>query len=137
MPTWTPKYAVGHSVIDKQHQELFARADSLLDAMHEGRAAAELGHLLAFLGQYVVEHFGTEEKLMDAGAFPAAAQHKAQHAEFVRRLRENEELVRMSGPTSIVVLDVRDMIRGWLVTHVCTVDVQLAAFLRTSKVGAG
>jgi hemerythrin len=137
MPTWTPKYAVGHSLIDQQHQELFARADALLDAMHDGRAAAELGQLLQFLGTYVIEHFGTEERLMDAGKYAATAQHKAQHAEFVRRFQEDAETYRASGATSMVVLDLRDMLRGWLVTHICTVDMQLAAFLRTGKVSAG
>ncbi len=137
MPTWTPKYAVGHPLIDQQHTELFNRADALLDAMHEGRAASEVGQILEFLASYVVEHFGSEEQLMQASRYPGAAQHKAQHAEFVRRFQEASEIYRTKGATSMVVLDLRDMLRGWLVTHVCTVDMQLAAFLRTGKMSAG
>lgn len=136
MPTWTPKYAVGHPLIDQQHQELFARADALLDAMHAGRAAAELGELLEFLGKYVVEHFGSEERLMQERRFPGAASHEAQHAEFVRRFREASEAHRSKGATSAVVLELRELLRGWLVTHVCTVDLQLAAFLRAESAGA-
>lgn len=130
MPTWTPTYAVGHALIDAQHQELFSRADALLEAMHEGRAGGELGGLLEFLGAYAVEHFGAEEQLMRTARYPATASHQAEHAQFIRRYRENLETFRRSGATSLVVLDTRDMIRGWLVHHVCTVDVQLAAYLR-------
>ncbi len=137
MPSWTPKYAVGHSLIDQQHQELFQRADALLEAMHAGRAGVELGRLLEFLGAYVVEHFGSEERLMDSSRYPGMAHHKAQHAEFVRRFQENVEIHRAKGATSMVVLDLRDMLRGWLVTHVCTVDMQLAAYLKSGKVSAG
>ncbi len=137
MPSWSPKYAVGHPVIDGQHKELFDHADVLLEAMHEGRAAAEVDQLLDFLGKYVVDHFGTEERLMDAARYPAAVQHKAQHAEFVRRFKENAQTFSVRGATSMVVLDLRDMLRGWLVTHVCTVDMQLAAFLRTGRVSGG
>ncbi len=137
MPSWTPKYAVGHQVIDAQHQQLFQHADALLEAMHEGRAGEELGQLLDFLGRYVIEHFGTEERLMDGAKYPGTAQHKADHAAFVRRFQENVEIFRKKGATSMVVLDLRDMLRGWLVKHVCTIDVQLAAFLRGGQLGAG
>jgi len=130
MPTWTPAIAVGHPVIDQQHQELFARADLLLEAMQQGRASAELGQLFEFLRSYVQEHFGSEERLMAAKSYPAIGVHKAQHAEFVRRLEEDLTAFKAKGPIASVVLDVKDLIRGWLVNHVSTVDVKLAAFLK-------
>ena len=71
-----------------------------------------------------------EERLMAARGYPEIAAHKAQHAEFQRRFKEDEATYRERGATSLVVLDLRDLLRGWLVNHVCTVDVQLAAFLR-------
>jgi hemerythrin len=137
MSSWNPSYVVGHPTIDEQHQELFARADALLDAMREGRASQEVQTILDFLGSYVVEHFGTEERLMVAARYPAAAQHKALHEEFVRRYQENVEAYRAKGATSMVVLDLRDMLRGWLVSHVCSADVSMATFLRIGKVGEG
>ncbi len=73
---------------------------------------------------------------MEGARYPAMAEHKAQHAEFVRRFQENVETYRAKGATSIVVLDIRDMLRGWLVTHVCSADLQLATFLRTGKLQA-
>ncbi len=130
MPTWSAKYAVGHPVIDEQHEQLFAKADELLDAMQHGRAGEELEHVFEFLKKYVAEHFGTEERLMEAKRYPGLAQHKAQHQEFVRRFVEDEETYRARGATSLVVLDLRDLLRGWLVNHVCTVDLELAKFLR-------
>ncbi len=136
MSSWSPKYVLGHTIIDQQHRELFDHADKLLDAMRDGRASDELGRLLDFLGSYVVEHFGTEERLMAAGKYPATAEHKAQHAEFVRRFQEDVETYRAKGATSVVVLDLRDMLRGWLVTYVCSADLQLATFLRTGKLQA-
>ena len=47
MLTWKAAYEVGHPVIDQQHQELFRRADALLGAMHDGRAAQEVEQLTA------------------------------------------------------------------------------------------
>jgi hemerythrin len=133
MPTWTPAIAVGHPVIDQQHQELFKRADELLAAMQEGRAAAQIEKLLAFLRDYVREHFGAEERLMAARAYPKLAAHKAQHAEFQRRFEEDADHFGEKGATALIVLDLRDLIRGWLVNHVSSVDKELAGYLAGAK----
>jgi len=137
MPTWTPAIAVGYPTIDNQHKELFARADQLLEAMHQGRASAELANLFQFLHTYIHEHFGTEERLMTSRMYPAVAGHKAQHAEFVRRLEEDLEAFKAKGPTAAVVIDLSSLIRGWLVNHISTTDVKLAGFLNSKEGGAG
>jgi hemerythrin len=136
MPTWTPAIAVGHPLIDTQHKELFSRADQLIDAMAQGRAATELAPLFEFLRSYVRQHFGSEERLMASVAYPAMAGHKLQHAEFVRRLEEDLKDFKAKGAVSAVVLDVKDLIRGWLVNHIATVDVKVAAYLKTKEPAA-
>jgi hemerythrin len=130
MPTWNASLAVGHPVIDAQHRELFARADDLLDAMMQGRAAAEMEQLVAFLRDYCRDHFATEEKLMAATRYPQATSHAIQHREFERQFKELLDLMGPRGATSLVVLGTKDLIGGWLVNHVGTVDVKLAAHLR-------
>jgi hemerythrin len=137
MPTWTPAIAVGHTLIDQQHQELFARADQLLEAMQQGRAGEELTSLLEFLKAYVHEHFGTEERLMASKGYPAVVAHRAQHAEFVRRFEEDRAAFIAKGATAMVVLDIKDLIRGWLVNHIGTVDVKLAGFLNGKETATG
>ncbi len=130
MPTWTPNLAVGHALIDEQHQELFRRADELIDAMMQGRAAAEMEQLLGFLRDYCREHFGMEERLMVTKSYPAVEQHKLAHREFERRFQEIEKDMAAKGPASSVVLATKDLIRGWLVNHIGAIDAKLAAFLR-------
>jgi hemerythrin len=131
MPTWTPSIAVGHPIIDEQHQELFRRADELIDAMMNGRASAELKQLLVFLRDYVTDHFGMEERLMVARRYPMVEQHRLAHREFERRLQEIEGDMAERGATAQVVLGTKDLIRGWLVNHIGSIDVRLAAFLRS------
>jgi hemerythrin len=130
MPSWSPTYKVGHPVIDQQHEQLFAHADQLLEAMQQGRAREELEDIFQFLKEYVVQHFGTEERFMDGACFPGTPGHKAQHQEFVRRFTASEETYRTKGASSLVVLEIRALIHGWLVKHVTTVDMELAKFLR-------
>ncbi len=129
MPTWTAAMAVGHDGIDAQHRELFARADDLIDAMMQGRAAAETEQLLVFLRDYCREHFSTEEQLMAAHRYPLAKAHAMQHREFERRFKELEAEVAGRGATALSILGLKDLIRGWLVDHIATVDVKLASAL--------
>ena len=130
MPTWTPSLAVGHAEIDAQHRELFSRADALIEAMLGGRAAAEMKQLMLFLKDYARDHFATEEQLMAATRYGQATTHGTLHREFERQFQELEELMAEHGATSLVVLGVKDLIRGWLVNHIGTVDVKLAAHVK-------
>ncbi len=129
MPTWTPALAVGNAIIDEQHQELFRRADDLIAAMMEGRAAAEMVQLLVFVRDYCRDHFGTEERLMASRAYPMLEPHRLAHREFERRFQGIEQGFAARGATAQVVLELKDLVRGWLVSHIGSTDVKLAAFL--------
>jgi len=133
MPTWNQSLATGHPTIDEQHKELFARADALIEAMMQGRAADEMEELVVFLGEYCQKHFGMEERLMAAGGYPASLQHGLAHREFERRYREIEKALTERGAVAQVVLQTKDLIRGWLVGHIGTVDVKLAEYLRSAR----
>ena len=133
MPTWNPNLATGHALIDDQHQELFARADALIDAMLQGKAAGETAGLVAFLREYCRDHFAMEEQLMARERYPHATGHFDAHRVFEQRFHEVERALAEKGPTAKVVLDLKDLIRGWLVQHISTVDVKLAAFLRAAR----
>jgi len=133
MPTWNPSLATGHATIDDQHQELFARADALIEAMLQGKAAAELAGLVAFLRDYCRDHFAMEEQLMVRAGYPLAAGHAQAHRYFEQRFQELEHALEERGPSARVVLDFKDLIRSWLVNHIGAVDAKLAAYLRGAR----
>jgi hemerythrin len=60
---WTEELATGIEVIDDQHKELFRRIDGLLEACKAGKGREAVAGVLAFLENYVVEHFAAEEKI--------------------------------------------------------------------------
>lgn len=130
MIQWTPALAVGHALIDGQHQELFRRVGSLVDAMREGDRS-EVGRLFTFLGSYVVEHFAAEERLMIGAAFPGYGLHKAAHEGFVGELKELERLWYASDvATDAIAVRARSWMADWLRAHISVTDVALANHLR-------
>jgi hemerythrin-like metal-binding protein len=80
---WNDNLATGVSEIDAQHKELFKRINVLFEACSKRKGRAEVGNLLKFLEEYVVVHFGTEEKYMTMFNYPEYSSHKEEHTNFV------------------------------------------------------
>jgi len=127
---WTPDLAVGVELIDRQHQELFAAIDRLLEAMADGLGRGEVGRLIGFLGKYVVEHFRDEEKLMADAGCPELAQHRRVHEEFTADLGRLVAQLEATGPTSALAVEVNTRGAQWLRTHVMVMDKRVGEFLR-------
>ena len=127
MIKWTPALAVGHAVIDGQHQELFRRLEALLTAMMKGDKA-EIVRLFDFLGSYVVEHFGAEEKLMQQHAYPDYATHKAAHERFVADYTALKRSLEAGGGAALTI-KVQNWCGDWLKAHIAGTDQALATFL--------
>lgn len=126
---WDPKYAVGVEQIDQQHQELFARIGRLEAAMRKGERE-EVSRMLEFLGEYVVEHFGCEEREMKERAFPFFSIHKAAHDQFVQRFQEIKAEYAATGETPWLSIKVHKVVMTWLREHILGMDQRLATHLK-------
>ncbi len=136
MPTWNAGLAVGVPAIDSQHRELFSRVDTLLDAMKAGRPAEEAKSLFAFLEDYCVEHFGTEERLMTKLSYPELSDHLTHHAHFVKQFAALKGDLLAKGPSITVTLGIQQLVCGWLVKHIGTIDKRLAAWVNAPRAAA-
>jgi len=127
---WTPALAVGHELIDSQHQELFRRFGALVSALSQSDRAA-VGQLFDFLGEYVVVHFSEEEKLMAATGYPAHAIHRAAHERFIRDYADLKRLYEAAGPSAAVTVKTQTWVFDWLKAHISGTDIRFAEWLRT------
>jgi hemerythrin len=126
---WDPSLAVGVSYIDEQHQELFQRIDALLVALHALKGKEEAIRLMAFLDEYVIEHFGGEADLMEKLAYPGAAAHLAQHRHFVNTCRALLEELKARGPGLALALRINTEVGNWLREHILKTDRALARYI--------
>jgi hemerythrin len=125
---WTPALVVGIPEIDSQHQELFRRAERLIAALRSGDRG-EVLPLLAYLDEYVVLHFGMEERLMKEVGYPGRDAHAAAHLAFRAEFAEFVKDFRRSGPTALVALTIHNWLSDWLRMHICGVDQELGRFV--------
>ncbi len=125
---WTPALAIGVPEIDHQHQELFVRIERLVDGVGRGKSA-DVERLLEFLGQYVVKHFGAEERWMLRSAYPDYARHKGEHERFIRDYEQMTREFREKGPNVLAGIRMNNWISTWLVQHISRSDMELGRFL--------
>lgn len=131
MTAWTNDLAVGIPEIDSQHQELFRQLDHLAWAMSAGGAArSDVERIVRFLAHYVVDHFTTEESLMDRHEYPAAGHHKFQHQVFAREVAAFEARLDQGPVPASAVLGLHRKITDWLTNHIGKTDAVLGTYLK-------
>ncbi len=131
MIAWETRLAIGVPEIDAQHRELFSRLAGFDEALARGDRAA-IGQTFAFLREYALIHFETEERLMTRSGFPGLAAHRVLHRGFVERLQALAEDYATNGAHALLRLRARNWVVVWLMDHVGREDVAIGRHIRSS-----
>ncbi|MDR2935315.1 MAG: bacteriohemerythrin, partial [Candidatus Adiutrix sp.] len=126
--TWRADLATGIPKLDEQHQEIFRRADLLLDRAQAG----QIQETLDFLAHYTSRHFGAEEKVQSELGYPGTQAHRKGHAGFTTRFQELKRRVAASGPASRTeaVKELHRYLVGWFREHIKGQDQPFAEFYK-------
>ena len=127
---FTPDLSTTVTEIDDQHKELFKRVNSMLASMVQGSGRDELYKTIQFLTEYVVFHFGIEEKYMAKYSYMNTTQHKAQHELFVKTFLRLKERLLMEGINPQNTEDTKQLVVDWLINHIKYSDKALGLFLK-------
>ncbi|MDK2992590.1 MAG: hemerythrin [Clostridiales bacterium] len=128
---WDQSLSVGIDKIDNQHKELFNRVNALLDACNQGKGKQVVGEIIDFLGDYVVTHFGAEERYMQQYNYPDYGAHKAMHDGFIDSFGQLKKKFESEGPGIQLVLQTNRTVVDWLIKHIGNTDKALGTFLKT------
>ena len=127
---WTAALSTSIGEIDDQHKELFERINSLLAAIALNKGRQEMETVIQFLTEYVVLHFGTEERYMQKFGYTSFVQHKAQHEQFVKNFLRLKEGLMSGGATPALTEELRQLAVDWLINHITFSDRALGMFLK-------
>lgn len=127
---WSNEFSVSIDEIDNQHKELFDRINALDSAIRKGKSAGELINVINFLEQYIVYHFGTEEKAMVDHGYPGFQLHKNKHLWFNNEFVIMKEKLENEGPTPDLIMLVNNLLIAWFSNHIRTIDRLLGSFIR-------
>lgn len=133
--TWREDLSVGVAQIDDQHKELLTRFDQLLVSCKQGKGRDEVMHLMDFLDEYVISHFGDEEDLQKKSDFPDYVAHRREHEAFIGRIAELKKRMRADGGIQIdIVLDTNKLLLDWLIQHISVRDRELGRHLKSQSI---
>lgn len=133
MLEWNQSLATGIAEIDEQHKELFNRTNRLLAGMEENRDADQLRELFLFLDQYVVRHFGDEERYitrLEMRGYVEAEEHRSQHRAFTRDFHAYKADLTGSAGDALLMAEFRKFITNWWLLHITKTDRILGTFMK-------
>jgi hemerythrin len=133
---WTRDLSVGVEEIDIQHKELFEMINALDAAMKKGKAKKEIMGLVGFLDDYIVNHFGTEEKYMIAHGYPDYPYHKKKHDWFREEFSGIKKRLDAGTPLVEVIGLSNNLLITWFSNHIRTIDKSLGGFLASRIKGS-
>ncbi len=129
---WSRKNAVGVSVIDEQHRELFGLLNRLHESVVQGKEQGELHAILDELVDYTVYHFQTEEDLLREYDYPDFAAQKRSHDTLARTVLEMQAQLR-EGSASLS-FELLDFLHSWLMDHTVGLDREMGPHLNARGV---
>lgn len=116
---WTKSLEVGIPEIDFQHRNLVSMLNALHTAIEAGETRQNLSDILEELDLYVVNHFATEERLMERLRYEFIAQHKAEHLRLAETVQQHRAaFARGDGSAE----ELMQFLIRWLLNHIAGAD---------------
>lgn len=116
---WGPALEIGITEIDYQHRNLVSMLNALHNAIDAGEPRAHLGEILEELDLYVINHFATEERVMERLHFEFTEQHKLEHRDLAQTVQFHRQAF-MRGEDS--AQELLQFLINWLLTHIAGSD---------------
>lgn len=134
---WDPDLTTGDSVVDGQHQRLFALFNELHAAGATGEPEPAVDDILDRLSEYIMVHFEAERRLMVETALDPAemAEHLRQHEDLTNQTRDMILRYRCGELTSTVPLAL--FLSEWLSGHIRQTDVRFVRHVRAVRGDGG
>lgn len=124
---WLPHLMTGVSVIDSQHQGIAAILGEIRDGINEGQGQKVESQGFAKLIESTVDHFRTEESLMQEHGYHEKDHHARIHVMLIAMLEYYLEKYNKDQNASNA--DLLAFLRDWLIEHILIDDKPFGDFL--------
>ncbi len=129
-PMWSDEFNVGVTEIDLAHRNMLGQVGNLSISIREGRRE-EADMALAHVREHAIEHFDSEESLMQDTGYPFLPEHVQQHRRFIDNLEVlREQLGAATHDPTHSAFHAKLQLNDWLINHSLKFDRHLAHFMR-------
>ncbi|MCK8818034.1 bacteriohemerythrin [Natroniella sulfidigena] len=131
---WKEQYKIGIDQVDQQHKELFNRLNSFLTIVRNDEPIEnkieEIEKTLDFMGEYVVVHFDSEEKVQQEYNYPDYEEHKEVHERFKAEILKFKEEFEADKCNEDLIMEFSGKLLTWLINHVADEDQRIADYVQ-------
>lgn len=124
---WNQALTIGIPEIDYQHRNLVSMLNALHTAIEAGEPQEHLGEILEELDLYVVNHFATEERLMERIKYEFLSQHKAEHLRLAETVQGHRNAFSRGEASAE---DLMQFLVRWLLNHIAGADSHIGEAFR-------
>ena len=129
---WSSKLETGIKEIDEQHRKLVDIANRVIEAVKEKLGTLGVDDIVKELREYTVVHFRDEEDRMVALHYPDQGPHHVEHERLKNQVKQwQHDLYQKE---SVTVDEVREFLRGWLISHILQSDMAFKSWLLENAV---
>lgn len=129
--SWSPEYAVGHELIDQQHQRLFALLADVRKQAYSDDNSTLLNTSLMAMVDYAAQHFSDEEALMKEVGYPDLTLHKVQHDKLTNQVEDMVD--NLKGGEIVMIEHLLLFLTDWLVEHILVEDLAVTKYINSQK----
>ncbi len=123
---WEDSFKTGINTFDEQHLQLFGMIKKLDIGIKEKKSKEIIGEILDGLFDYTIMHFSAEEKVMIKHGFSGYEEHKKEHDELTRKVKNY--LVDYHNNRFLLSADLLGFLSNWLKNHIGLMDKKYAPF---------
>lgn len=123
---WSEGLRTGNDTLDIQHKDLILKITYFMEEMGKGNKRA-MNEAIAYLTDYVFDHFALEERLMLKTNYPEFEEHRDDHSHYVKyifKLRQNLVI------TPELIGEISKELTIWFTDHILKIDMKMAEYLR-------
>lgn len=129
---WSKDLAVGHPIIDSDHQMLINIANDLAHASQNGADVKAVGRALGRLAQYIDTHFKREEALFMDSRYPNKDKHQQNHRN-IEKLLHDFQAAYAADPARIDMNSLLNFLKEWLVKHIGKMDKAYMPYVHAAE----
>jgi len=125
---WDDSLLTGIEKIDKQHKDIFEKAEKIFD-LDLSSNIEDVNKSLIFLMNYSITHFSEEEQAMLKYHYEYFKEHRDQHNYFVNEIYAISQSIKNKGIDEDGLDSLKVLVIEWLGNHIHESDKKFAKYI--------
>lgn len=129
---FTSSLSVNYEPMDNQHKKWIDLFNEIYQCYVNNGSPEEIKQVIKNLVDYTIWHFDFENKMMEKYNFPNYSEHKYQHDDILEEVEKIYSKIQ-AGDKSVLVSNILEFLKKWLISHILKTDVALGSYLEKVK----